>query len=220
MTTYLRLVFSTKSTIARVGHLTRSIKNDVFREWGRRSGGLRDYGLTRNTPPAAFKLNGNGFTKVRDYDLGFWFTAQTFEAQDLPQLAGCIELLREYRNRVIVRGDLDDLYYERIGLNPDYRLTRRKNDKKDGLAPHLREASRQWGMFDVDGYPLRPDDNLAIDPGPVIDRCVRDILPVEFHDATIYWQLSSSAGLVEGVLKCHLWVWFDRPYKTRICVAG
>jgi uncharacterized protein (DUF927 family) len=169
----------------------------------------------KHTASKHFKLNGNGFAKVRDYDLGFWFTAQTFEAENLSELAGCIEILREHGDRVIVRGGLDELYYERIALNPDYRLTRRKNDKKDGLTPHLREKERQWGMFDVDGYPLRPDDDLAVNPGPVIDRCVRDIFPPEFHDATFYWQLSSSAGLVEGVLKAHLWCWFDRPYENR-----
>ena len=48
-------------------------------------------------------------------------------------------------------------------------------------------------------------------PIPVIDHAIHELLPPAFHDATCWWQLSSSAGFVNGVLKAHLFFWLSAP---------
>ena len=43
----------------------------------------------------------------------------------------------------------------------------------------------------------------------VIEEAIQALLPEPFHDAECFWQLSSSAGFVLGVLKVHLCYWLS-----------
>ena len=70
-------------------------------------------------------------------------------------------------------------------------------------------------MIDIDGYPVPPDADLVNHPEQVIEQAIRDLLPPEFHDANCFWQLSSSCGLVDGILKVHLFFWFDKPRSNK-----
>ena len=56
------------------------------------------------------------------------FRAEPFDADNLEQLAEIVTDLRHHGKAVIVRGMLDDTYYERRARDPNYRITRRKND--------------------------------------------------------------------------------------------
>ena len=49
----------------------------------------------------------------------------------------------------------------------------------------------------------------AVDPAAVIEEAIQALLPEPFHDAECFWQLSSSAGFVPGVLKVHLCYWLS-----------
>lgn len=67
-------------------------------------------------------------------------------------------------------------------------------------------------MFDIDKLPLPSALTLSTETIPqVLDYVVKE-LPVEFHDASFYWQLSSSAGLRDpSIVSMHLWFWLARP---------
>ena len=154
------------------------------------------------------------YTKVRDYDLGFLLHAERREVADLDSLYSLLDEIRTRGNVVAVRGDLDQAYYAAREHDPNYKITRRKNDKGDGIPAHLLEVQRRWIMHDLDDYPLPPDADLAIDPVGIIDAAIRNVLPEEFYDAKCIWQLSNSAGLVPGILKAHLFFWTDEPWDN------
>jgi putative DNA primase/helicase len=156
----------------------------------------------------------DGTYKKIDYDFGFRFKAQRFEITGLDELYTFLDDARAMGNVAIVRGELDDAYYQALERDPSYRIARRKNDKGDDIPPHLMEVSRYWVMYDIDDYPLPPDANLTDDAVGLIDAAIRNILPECFHDARCIWQLSNSAGLVPGVLKAHLFFWLDTPWDN------
>ena len=156
----------------------------------------------------------DGSYKKIDYDFGFRFKAQRFEIAGLDGLYTFLDDARAMGNVAIVRGELDDAYYQALERDPSYRIARRKNDKGDDIPAHLTEVSRYWVMHDIDDYPLPPDADLAADPGGIIDAAIRNILPECFHDAHCIWQLSNSAGLVPGILKAHLFFWLDTPWDN------
>ena len=79
------------------------------------------------------------------------------------------------------------------------------------IAPTLEEVPRQWVMIDIDGWPLRDCDDLVTDPDGAIEHAIYELLPEPFHNATCWWQLSSSAGFAVGILKAHLFFWLSEP---------
>jgi uncharacterized protein (DUF927 family) len=146
-----------------------------------------------------------------DYDLGFLFRPMPYECRDLHELAEVVEVIREEGNAVIVRGELDEAGRAALAADPKHRIARRKNAKPDSIPPHLTEAARAWVLLDVDGWPMPPSSCLRTDAGRVITEAIDSLLPEAFHDAECFWQLSSSAGFVPGVLKAHLCFWLSEP---------
>jgi putative DNA primase/helicase len=168
----------------------------------------------RHTAAKQYIKQPDGTYKKIDYDFGFRFKAQRFEIANLDALYEFLDDARSTGNVAVVRGDLDDAYYQALERDPAYRIARRKNDKGDGIPAHLKEVPRRWIMEDIDNYPLPPDADLAADPVGNIDAAICNVLPEEFHDARCIWQLSNSAGLVPGVLKAHLFFWLDTPWDN------
>jgi hypothetical protein len=58
---------------------------------------------------------------------------------------------------------------------------------------------------DGDPAPISPVRDWAI-----VIRAAIITLPAEFHDASGYWQMTSSAGIKSGI-RLRLWYWLDRP---------
>jgi uncharacterized protein (DUF927 family) len=153
------------------------------------------------------------YTKLSDYHLGKLFHVQPLEAKNLRDLHGIIRDFRTY-NVVIVRGALDDEYFERTKRNPEYRIARRKNQKNDGHLAHFVEVPRLWLMIDIDHYPLPPNIDLQDDPDAIVRKIIAEVLPPEFQDACCVYQWSNSAGMVPGIAKLHLFFWLDRPWSN------
>lgn len=68
-------------------------------------------------------------------------------------------------------------------------------------------------MVDIDGYPL-PDADVATDPAHAINGAIHALLPDCFHDTECFWQQSSSAGFVRGVLKVHLFFCLTEAHEN------
>jgi putative DNA primase/helicase len=172
-----------------------------------------------HTASKAYACQPDGsWRKTADYDAGFVFGAMARECPDLQALAALIEDIRTDGNAIIVRGELDDAgrgaCEEADARDRIYKITRRKNDKGDGIPAHLTEVPRQWVMLDIDGWPLPPGADLVSDPTAVIDEAIHALLPQPFHDAECFWQLSSSAGFAAGVLKAHPFFWLSEPHDN------
>jgi hypothetical protein len=150
----------------------------------------------------------------RGYSAGALFTAQERTVGSLAELAAVIEAVRNDPCTFIVRGALAPAMRAAIAANPDHRIRRQKNPAP-GREPSLVETLRRWIPIDIDDFPLRDTDDLADDPELVIERAIHELLPPCFHDATCWWQLSSSAGFAQGVLKVHLFFWLTEPADDR-----
>ena len=144
------------------------------------------------------------------YQAGAWFTPAEHQVENLGQLVTVLDQVRRDPRAFVVRGALTPTAAEAVAANPGH-LVRRRKHLKNGVAPTLQEVPRRWLLADIDGWPLRASDDLAVDPEAAIDHAVHELLPEAFHDAECWWQLSSSAGFVPGILKAHLWFWLAEP---------
>ncbi|HME26316.1 MAG TPA: hypothetical protein VKI44_34155 [Acetobacteraceae bacterium] len=112
---------------------------------------------------------------------------------------------------MIVRGALAAVARKELARNPNATIRRIKLVKANRGAPTLEEVDRLWVMLDIDGFPLRSLDDLAEDPEGAIDHAIHELLPEPFQDSACWWQLSSSAGFAQGILKVHLFYWLTQP---------
>lgn len=147
------------------------------------------------------------------YEAGSLFTAEEHVLGNLRELGTLLEQGMRDPAAFVVRGALTPEAAEAVAKDPNHRIRRRKH-LKDGIQPTLVEVARSWLMIDIDGWPLRPIDDLATDPELPIDAAVHELLPQGFHDAECWWQLSASAGFVPGMLKVHLFFWLTEPHTN------
>jgi hypothetical protein len=79
---------------------------------------------------------------------------------------------------------------------------------------YFRGEAHQLQMLDLDGVPLRDEMSVVSDPEKCIKWAVDHLLPPEFRDASLVYQLSSSAGLTkrDNELNVHLWFFTNREY--------
>ncbi len=139
--------------------------------------------------------------KCQQYGNEMYFNHRLEQAQDIGQLSTLLTTLSKRKNVILIRGS------PKPGLP---RLT----DRKEPKFPEAKDGC-YWVMIDL--------DNLLVPKGmdptskEAIEYYVRK-LPVEFHNASYFYQFSSSAGILntdgtplkEG-LNVHLFFWFNRP---------
>lgn len=150
----------------------------------------------------------------RSYSAGAWFIPTEEVAANLDELATSIQRIALNPSAMIIRGALKPEFRERLRRNPNTQMRKMKLEKP-GVVPPFIEVPRQWLMADIDNFFLRALDDLVDDPESAIEHALHEILPPEFQDVRCFWQLSSSAGFVEGVLKSHIFFWLDRPLIDR-----
>ena len=150
----------------------------------------------------------NGAWQKYGYNAGSWFHATEHAPAGLHELAALLEEVQRDSKAFIVRGRLTD---DAKKLTAARKAVLRRKHPKNGIDPTLVETPRQWIMADIDGWHLPEWADLVDDPETVIDAAIRDLLPEPFHDAEAWWQLSSSAGFVPGILKVHVFFWLSEP---------
>lgn len=170
---------------------------------------LRCTGSARATKRWRWNLTLQAWVKTK-YEAGKWFTAAAVHFADLREMVAVLEQVRRDPLALIVRGALAPDTAADVAANPG-RLIRRLKRPRGTYAATLVEAARRWFMADIDGWPLPPWADLVDDPDTVIDHAIHELLPPAFHNATCWWQLSSSAGFAAGVLKVHLFFWLSEP---------
>jgi hypothetical protein len=140
-----------------------------------------------------------------DYNAGTWFHHAEYPINSLHDLGTLLEEISRDPHALVVRGAVVP------SAKGDIRPIRRTKLKNGSGDPFLLEMLCPWLMIDVDNFPLRASDDLIDAPELVIERAIFELLPAAFHDVAAWWQLSSSAGFVPGVLKCHLFFWLSEP---------
>jgi hypothetical protein len=126
------------------------------------------------------------------------------EAARIDRVEDLAELLEDLAGRsdsCVIRGAL------RPGFAGHPKVLRRSRDRP-GVEARFVEVPRTWVMVDVEHLPCPP----GVDPTDplMVGGAVRMHLPAPFRVARCVSQLSSQAGLEDG-LRCHLWFVLDRP---------
>ncbi|HUW00242.1 MAG TPA: DEAD/DEAH box helicase family protein, partial [Gallionella sp.] len=148
-----------------------------------------------------FYINAEGQLKCQQYGKEMYFNYRLEQAQNIDQLSILLTVISKRKNVILIRGS------PKPGLP---KLTDRKDSKfleaKEGCC---------WVMIDLDNLPV-PN---GMDPNSkeAIEYYIQK-LPAEFHDASYFYQFSSSAGIInmDGKplkvgLNAHLFFWFNRP---------
>jgi hypothetical protein len=171
---------------------------------------LRAIGKSAATKQFVWHSATGEWSKI-SYSGGAWFHPSEHPISSLAGLAAVIDQTRHDPRAFAVRGALSTKARGELARKPDFQIRRRKLAKPGRGEPPLVEIPRQWLGADIDNFPLLASEDLADDPDGPIDRAINELLPESFQDADCFWQLSSSAGFVSGILKCHLWFWLTEP---------
>mgnify|MGYP003635560251 CR=1 FL=1 len=135
-----------------------------------------------------------------------YFRLETYEASNLEQLSALLLRLEDDPSRLIIRDQA------LAGVDVTHPVRRKKADalRPPQEAPFV-DKPISWLMLDVDKQPLPPDIDLVAQPLEAIEHLITQ-LPVEFHNCSIHYQLSGSAGVnyVDRV-SAHLVFWLDKP---------
>jgi hypothetical protein len=160
-----------------------------------------------------FSAARDGRVRKSGYGKERYFTLEPVEAGNIVELAALLKRLERDPRALLVRG---------APLPEANRRHARRllhHDPRTGDAPTLAAADRCWVMIDLDGVacPAGLDPRLPEDADELIDH-LTGLLPVEFHDATCYWQWSASQSVPDRLgsdppdqLRAHLFFWLDRP---------
>ena len=98
------------------------------------------------------------------------------------------------------------------------------DDPETGDKATFAEASRHWFAVDLDKVPRPASVDVVDDPDGAVEFLV-GLLPPELHEASCWWQFTSSQSLpgAEGTLSARLWFWnlvpLDDASLTRWALA-
>ena len=137
-------------------------------------------------------------TKI-DYDAGKHFTVIEAPASNIAELSSMLNLVEPRRDCLVIRGA------PRTDLDASQTQQRLKTNFQSP------PAGRSWVLIDADKIKLPPGMSLQQDISAVCEYFI-GLLPLEFHNSSYHWQLSSSAGMGDpSIVSLHLWFWLDRP---------
>lgn len=148
---------------------------------------------------AAKTITPNGFVPFDKKARQFYFSE--VNVASIFDIASLMERLEQRKSSFVIRGE------PTADAIPGALVTRRKN-AKEGMPAHFRDAKRSYLMIDIDD--LRAPDGMDPTSVEAVEFSIRQ-LPSEFHDATVYFQFSASAGFKGQGISLHLWYWLDRP---------
>ncbi len=148
----------------------------------------------------SFFIDENGHVRKENFQNAATYTIEQVPVRDIESLATLIDRCSQDPHELLIRG------LPRVGL------TRRERRIKESFPEH--PDGTPWVMLDFDDIVV-PE---GIDPlsGEAIEWVVTK-LPAAFHNASYYYQHSSSAGVLDhegkplkAGLNVHLFFWLDR----------
>src|SRR3954451_20173285 len=112
---------------------------------------------------------------------------------------------------MVVRGAPSASARDQIAKNPAVWMPRKLSGPS--IPGTLDDIARHWLLTDIDKFVC---DRLELidDPEALVVRAISAMLPAEFHDVTVFYQFSSSAGFRNGVAGIHLWWWLDQAFDS------
>lgn len=139
-----------------------------------------------------------------------WFTPESGEVGNLTELYRLLDRLRAERNACILRGQFVGAEHAaampEVGGEAVYCASTKRVRRLSDL---FRDEPAHWLAMDIDGWNGSSVDPVE-DPVTAIGEWIDTHLPAPFHDVSVVWQLSASAGIKPG-LHAHLWYWLATP---------
>lgn len=136
------------------------------------------------------------------YSNALWFDASIQKVSDIDALSALLRELQGNPHAMLIRGK------PREDCDITTKVRRRKYIAED--EPNSRPFHDQplhWVMLDIDKLPLPNHIDLIASPEDAA-RFAIEQLPKEFHEASVFWHLSSSAGIKSiGTVSIHLHYW-------------
>ena len=144
------------------------------------------------------------------YDRAAHFLLDERNVQGIEELSVLLSNLECDPHRLIIRGaphpDTDTSTYVR---RRNYVPTAATLNE----APFL-DQEQPWLMVDIDKLELPSSINIFKAPQAAIEYAIEQ-LPSEFHEASVHWQLSASAGKDKGRISAHLFYWLSEPVSSK-----
>ena len=145
-------------------------------------------------------------------EMSSYFRFESRAVNDIDEFASLLTALEQDRSRFIIRGQLAD------DVDTDKPM-RRRLYRSDGSEPNespFLDVSTTWVMIDVDKLALPEGMSVRDDTLASLEYAI-GLLPAEFQDSSVFWQLSGSAGVFDdGHISAHLYYWLDKPIANDV----
>ena len=159
-----------------------------------------------------YYLDSDAAIAKRSYDLVKSFMVQQRRVDNIRQLSVLLKRLEDDPTRMIIRG----VPHERCELNRTvFRKIHRESQSTTNINEHpFIDEPIPWLMLDIDGLELPEGIDAIAAPEEAIGHVI-SMLPNEFHQASCYWQYSSSMGMGSPMsISMHLWYWLQEPLTS------
>jgi putative DNA primase/helicase len=159
-----------------------------------------------------FSRQKDGSIKNRSYGNETYFSVTSVPVNNIHSLAHELDTLVRNPRCFVIRGEPSP------GTNRARTRRLALPDRKTGEPATFEDQPRRW--FSIDGHhiacPALTDP--ATDPEGAVEYVI-GLLPPELHDATCWWQFSSSQSVpvipgAPDTLSLHLWYWSAEPIDS------
>jgi hypothetical protein len=145
----------------------------------------------------------DGSYLIGGYDAGKWFGVLEVPAWTLAEQFQILRSYSQFPDHFVVRGALTTEGRARLKREPlNIRLLVDKAKHREVAI--TRDVMRSYFWYDLDGFPLRPTDDLVRNPAGGVHYALQESLPPCFHESDYFWQLSAGCGSVAGQLRAHI----------------
>ena len=91
-----------------------------------------------------------------------------------------------------------------------------RSDRSEPNESPFLDVPASWVMIDVDKLALPEGIRVGEDTLASLEYAI-GLLPAEFQDSSVFWQLSGSAGVFDdGHISAHLYYWLDKPIANDV----
>ncbi|MDA9579354.1 hypothetical protein N9S52_05450 [Gammaproteobacteria bacterium] len=153
-----------------------------------------------------------GVVKSQRASMPAYFTFESQSVDGIEDFARLLTDLEQDRSRFIVRGQLA----EDVDIDKPMRRRLYRIDRTEPNESPFRDVSAPWVMIDIDKLALPKGMSVREDTLASLEYAI-GLLPAEFQDSSVFWQLSGSAGVFDdGHISAHLYYWLDKPIANDV----
>jgi hypothetical protein len=159
--------------------------------------------LTTKGPLATKRITAvqGGPPTIENYAKAQRFSFDEWDVSSFDEMAAALKALQYRERSFVVRGKPAD----GIKRSNSPRRLRPRGDEPATLIPQ----ARRWLPLDMDSVPCPASIDPIWEPDRVVEYVV-ELLPEEFHGASVFWEFTSGHALKPGI-RIRLFFWLDRP---------